>query len=71
MPGGHSVRFLFPLLYWFGLILALLGVGLRFWLGSQHWGLVLAVVGVGLLLCARVAQAVRRGSRRTARGSSD
>ncbi|MGH9476710.1 MAG: hypothetical protein ACRD1C_10300 [Terriglobales bacterium] len=37
-----------------------MGVGLRFWMGSQQWGLALALAGVMVLLSARVAQRLRR-----------
>ncbi|MGH9486200.1 MAG: hypothetical protein ACRD04_01235 [Terriglobales bacterium] len=61
------MRLLFPLLYWVGLILALIGVGLRFWMGSQHWGVGLAVAGLLLLLGARLGQTLHRLHRRPAR----
>ena len=37
------MRLVFPLLYWFGLMLALIGVGLRFWMGAGSLGLAVAV----------------------------
>ncbi|HEY8055833.1 MAG TPA: hypothetical protein VIE13_07965 [Terriglobales bacterium] len=54
------MKLVFPLLYWFGLILALIGVGLRFWMGAWGLGLALAVAGVALLLTARLTQRLRR-----------
>ncbi|HET9784573.1 MAG TPA: hypothetical protein VFP94_06380 [Terriglobales bacterium] len=53
------MRLVFPLLYWFGLILALIGVGLRFWMDAGSLGLAVAVAGVALLLFARLAQRLR------------
>ncbi|MGH9484360.1 MAG: hypothetical protein ACRD1F_04830 [Terriglobales bacterium] len=61
------MKLLFPLLYWVGLIVALIGVGLRFWMGSLQWGLGLAVLGVLLLLGARVAQTLYHHLRRPIR----
>ncbi|MGH9412270.1 MAG: hypothetical protein ACRD0Y_00890 [Terriglobales bacterium] len=47
--------------------MALIGVGLRFWMGSLQWGLGLAVLGVLLLLGARVAQTLYHHLRRPIR----
>lgn len=58
------MKILFPLLYWVGLILALIGVALRFWMGSLSWGLGLAVIGLLLLLGARVGQTLQHHLRR-------
>jgi type IV secretory pathway TrbD component len=59
------MRVLIPLLYWVGLLIALVGVGLRFWLGEVRLGLTLALIGVALIVAARLAHALRR---RLARG---
>ena len=50
----------FPLLYWIGLLITLVGMILRFWLGMWTTGLALALTGLALLLAARIAQALRR-----------
>lgn len=63
------MKILFPLLYWVGLILALIGVALRFWMGSLSWGLGLAVIGVLLLLGARVGQTLHHHLRRSVQKS--
>lgn len=53
----------FPLLYWLGLVLTLVGIGLRFWLGWLRAGLAVAIVGVALLLLSRLASAIPRYKR--------
>ena len=54
------MRVLIPLLYWLGLLIALVGVGLRFWLGEVMLGLAVALVGVALVVAARLAHALHR-----------
>ncbi|HXR96494.1 MAG TPA: hypothetical protein VN709_01500 [Terriglobales bacterium] len=49
---GNAV---FPLLYWFGLLVALTGIALRYWTTWPHLGSALALVGVAVLILARVA----------------
>jgi hypothetical protein len=54
------MRTLIPLLYWFGLLIALVGIGLRFWLGDLRLALALALVGVAMIVAARLAHLWRR-----------
>lgn len=54
---------IFPLLYWFGLVVTLVGIGLRFWLGWLRAGLVIALLGVAMLLLSRLAIALPRYKR--------
>lgn len=60
-PGDRLQRF--SLLYWFGLLVGLGGVMLRFWTRQIRLGLVLAIAGVAMLLAARAALALQRGRR--------
>ena len=54
------MRTLIPLLYWLGLLIALVGVGLRFWLDDLRLGFSVALIGVALVVAARLAHALRR-----------
>lgn len=58
----RGARRLFPLIYWIGLLIALAGVVMRFWLEWLGSGLGATLAGVGLILAARLAVAVRRFS---------
>jgi len=55
-----EMKQIFPLLYWLGLVVALVGMGLRFWLGRWELGLAVAVAGVALLLAGRLAQRLQK-----------
>lgn len=54
---------IFPLLYWFGLVVTLVGIGLRFWLGWLRAGLVVALIGIAMLLLSRLVIALPRYKR--------
>lgn len=58
--GRARERRIFPLLYWIGLLIALTGLVLRFWLGWLKPGLYVALAGVALLLMVRVVAAAAR-----------